>query len=275
MITIDEHYALKLKKRENPSHKMTYGRCQLIAGSENMMGAAILSAQSAYRTGAGLIKVLATPEQRLPLFIAVPEAVITPYHYYDLDNALFSHCDTVLIGPGLGYDKHTLYLLEMCLAHHNTPIVLDADALNVLADHPEMLKSLKNAIITPHIGEMSRLTGLKSHTLLEQPETIAANYAKEHGITVVLKSHRTVIATEKNLYINHLGNPGMATAGSGDVLAGIITALLGQGYDLDTAAHYGVAIHSKAGDHAAMNLGTYSLMASDLIHALPAVLKHY
>lgn len=275
MITIDQSFQMQLKKRENPSHKMTYGRCQLLAGSENMMGAAILSAKAAYRAGTGLVQILASKEQKMPLFIAVPEAVVTPYNLYDLNPEIFTKCDALLVGPGLGHNKHTLYLLEMCLAHHSTPMVLDADALNVLADRPHMLKSLKNAILTPHIGEMSRLTGIDTQTILAQPEIIAENFAKEFNITLVLKSHKTVIATERNLYINLLGNPGMATAGSGDVLAGIITALLSQGYNLDTAAHYGVAIHSKAGDYAAETLGTYSLMASDIVRAIPSVLKHY
>jgi NAD(P)H-hydrate epimerase len=265
-----------LPKRKMVSHKGTYGKILVVAGSKQMMGALLLSSLAAYKTGAGLVSVLTEAGNEQALFSYVPEAII---HTYTKDETTFNNekemihqaiegADAILIGPGLSSDKYAKRLLEM-VVKADKPLVIDADGLNLLAMDLDCL-SFRQAqtIITPHIGEMARLTGLKGNIILENTAQCAETLSKKLNVITILKSAKTVIATNERTYINPFGNPGMATAGSGDVLAGIIISLVGQGLDLELAAVLGVYLHSKAGDMAKGKYGEKGLMARDIVDGI-------
>jgi len=179
------------------------------------------------------------------------------------------------LGPGLGSEPETYEFARELIRNCKKPMVIDADGLNALAESPEILKGkLQETVITPHIGEFARLTGLTKEEILRAPHERALSFAEEFNTIVVLKSGRTVVATPKGkVYINVIGNPGMATAGSGDVLSGVIGALLGMGLEAEDAAKLGVFLHSLAGDIAAKELTQESLKACDLLDFLPKAVK--
>lgn len=258
--------------RPMESHKGTFGKLLIIAGSQGMTGAAYLSALSAYRTGTGLVR-LAVPDNCMEtLSVMLPEAVITclpqqsEEESYYLIKKLISEADAVLAGPGLSQTNETMMIMEAIIENCNKPMVLDADALNLLSGNKALLEKLRcEAIITPHPTEMSRLTGKSTSEIQEDRIGIAKSFADEFGLTVVLKGAGTVIASnDGRAAINPTGNQGMATAGAGDVLAGIITSLLGQGLTPYEAAVAGTYVHGMAGDLATAEIGAAGVMASDI-----------
>ncbi|NLL67788.1 MAG: NAD(P)H-hydrate dehydratase [Clostridiaceae bacterium] len=269
-------------------HKGTFGKLLIFAGSESMTGAAYLSALSAYRTGTGLVK-LAVPQACInPLSILLPEAVfigLTDYNdligysnpgFKDAIKELIDDADAVLIGPGLSCSDGALILMEAVIEHCDKPMVIDADALNLLSKEKSLIERLRcETIITPHPAEMSRLTGKSTVEIQEDRINIARDFADEFGLTVVLKGAGTVIvANDGRTSINPTGNQGMATAGSGDVLAGVITSFLGQGLSPYDAAVAGAYIHGLAGDFATLDKGAASVMASDIIENIPKAFIH-
>ncbi len=284
-----------LPPRNRRSHKGTYGQIGLICGSEGMSGAAILSARGASRAGAGLVRVI-TPEcNRIILQVAIPEAIATCYPSSapagrEVISAL-NACDGLVIGCGLGITTQSATLLgialDACPIRPSFPVVLDADALNLLSRHPHLWQSrlltegASQVIITPHPVEMARLTGWPISKILQDPFACALGFAQKRGITVVLKDAHTVIASpEEEAYLCPFGNAGMAKGGSGDVLAGIIGALAVQrredlNKDLSIAkiTAAGIALHALAGDLAADELGESGMTPSDLILKLPLVTK--
>ncbi len=279
---IDEEILRYFPTRRADGHKMTFGRLLMIAGSESMSGAGILAVKGAYRTGAGLVEVVTHKNGLLAMQQAVPEAIIHCYNSneegYRLLTEISQRMDQyngVLIGPGLSKSDFAKDMLQTVLTHCHCPLVIDADGLNLLPtvisevdeyDHP--------IILTPHLGEMSRLTGREADEIKQAPFDYAGAYSQAHGVITVLKSDRTIVANPEGTYcINMMGNSGMATAGSGDVLAGIMVALIGQGVEATKAAALGVGIHSMAGDIAAETLGESSVMASDMIDAVQRLLK--
>lgn len=278
-IILDSNFDYKLENRKIKTHKNSYGKLLIIAGSKNMMGACILSSKAAYKSGCGLVKILTEDINANCLFSSIPEAIINTYTRFDYDNknSLTQNilwADAILIGPGLSIDDYSIYLLKIVLKYAKCKIVIDADGLNALSQNLDLLKNLnKDIIITPHIGEMSRLTNLSNHEILKNKEEIALNFSKENKLITVLKSHKTTVSNGYDIFINTFGNPGMATAGSGDVLAGIITSLCAQGLNILDASKKGVVIHSKAGDLAKEKYGEHSLMASDIIEFISDVLK--
>lgn len=270
-----------MPKRSADSHKGTFGRVLCIVGSSGMCGAAYLSAKAAYRTGAGLVEILTHRDNLIPLQTSLPEAIVTVYGE-DIDLHAVSdavdRADVIVMGCGLGRSPLSRRLVAHVLRYTDKPRVIDADALNIISENPTLKKYLTGAIITPHVLEMSRLSVLSTEDILKAPESTALEFAKSSGAVCVLKKHRTVVSDGgERIYLNVSGNSGMATGGSGDVLAGIIGGILAQNkggsLTLMEAASLGVYIHGLCGDTAAKNLGEYSLMASDIINALPICLK--
>ncbi len=268
-----------LPKRENDTNKGSYGKLLIVAGSFNMAGAAAFSAQAAYRCGAGLVRVVTDVANREIIQTLVPEAILATYDEKTDMEAFVKEqtiwADAIVLGPGIGRARQAENLVQSILAEATVPCLTDADGLNILASHPEWVRDSKaKLLITPHPGEMSRLAGTSVLAVRDDLIGAARSYADEYCVITVLKDARTIIRIPGEVtWINTTGNNGMATAGSGDVLTGIIGALLGQGLPASDAAILGVLIHGMAGDAAAESVGKTSLMASDLINGICMVLK--
>jgi ADP-dependent NAD(P)H-hydrate dehydratase len=276
----------RLAARAADSNKGDFGKVLVVAGSRGMSGAAVLCGSAALRGGAGLVRV-AVPHEILPTVAGGNPCYITAALAQDGDGRLadaalpdvlaLARAHTVLAaGPGLGRSPGLTALLAALLAQLDVPLVLDADGLNAFGDHPEQLRRHRGPLVlTPHPGEFGRLVGLDAQAVQAQREGLAVRYAAATGAVLVLKGHGTLVTDGKRLYRNDTGNPGMATAGSGDVLTGLIAALLAQGLEPFAAAQLGVYLHGLAGDLARDELGAPSLIATDLLHALPkAFLRH-
>jgi NAD(P)H-hydrate epimerase len=256
-----------LQERGRFDHKGTFGHALLIAGSFGKLGAAILSAQAILRSGAGLVTVHLPRCGYEVLQLAFPEAMVSVDKHRQVFSTPppLSSFRAIGVGPGLGQDELTAKGLRELLETANVPLVLDADALNILAAHPEWLTLLPTeSILTPHPGEFSRLFGPQADSFASW-ECLRSR-AQTYGIYLLLKGGYTVLATpEGELYFFTVGNPGMATAGAGDVLTGILTGLLAQGYSSFAAASLGISLHGLAGDLAAEAEGQESLLAADII----------
>ncbi len=276
----------RLAARAPDSNKGDFGKVLVVAGSRGMSGAAVLSGSAALRGGAGLVRV-AVPQDILPLVAAGNPCYITAPQPGDEEGRLAEAAlnplvtlageHTVLaVGPGLGRSPGITALLSALLAQVNVPVVLDADGLNAFAGHPERLRRHRAPLIlTPHPGEFARLVGLAVPDVQAQRQSLAVRFAAATGVVLVLKGHGTLVTDGKRLFHNTTGNAGMATAGSGDVLTGLIAALLGQGLEPFAAAQLGVYLHGLAGDLARDEVGEPSLIATDLVHYLPrAFLRH-
>ena len=264
-----------LKARPTFGHKGTFGHALLVAGKRGMAGAAILAARACLRTGVGKITIHTPASNNVTLQTALPEAVLS----LDNNNDHFSSpvsstpYQAVGIGPGLGTESETALAFIEQVRHASCSLLIDADGINILAGHKGWMQQLPaDSILTPHPGEMLRLgtRGEKaSFSLLSE----AREMAEKHRIYIILKDHFTAICTPTgHTYFNPTGNSGMATAGSGDVLSGILLALLARQYTPLAACRLGVYLHGLAGDIAAQRLGEDSLMASDIINALPEAL---
>ncbi len=266
---------IKIKKRKKFSHKGNYGHSLLIAGSYGKAGAQILSAKAVHRAGVGLLtavvpslnyQILQISSPETMLFIDENEKNISAFPDLEKFNA-------VAVGPGIGFEKETVSMLKNLIESYKKPIVFDADALTILSKNKDWLKFVpENSIFTPHPKEFERLVG-KSVTGFERLQK-QIEFAEKYKIYLVLKGAHTATATpEGRVYFNSVGNPGMATGGSGDVLTGIILSFLSQNYTPFEAAVFGVYIHGLAGDYAAEQKGQYPLIASDIINFLPDALK--
>ena len=267
-----------LPTRSQESNKGTFGRVTVAGGSKGMSGAAYLAAKAAYRTGCGLVSIVCPEANRVIYQTQLPEAVLKVYPDEDagedwLKDAL-AGSSAIVLGPGLGQSENALNLVRWTLEAASMPVVLDADGLNLLAAHPELWSKVPfGTVIKPHPAEMARLLRCPVETVTADIPGTALSFAEEHGVVCVLKSHRTAVSDGNRLMVNNSGNSGMATGGSGDVLAGIIASLIAQGMAPYGAACAGVYLHGLAGDDAAARLGEHALMASDIIDSLPAVLK--
>ncbi|MBR4534199.1 MAG: NAD(P)H-hydrate dehydratase [Bacteroidaceae bacterium] len=265
-----------LRRRPRFAHKGTMGNALLVAGSRGMAGAAILASRAALRSGVGKL-TLQTPHACLDIMqTTVPEAVIQMDVDADIITSAIdaSAYQAIGIGPGLGRSRYTGAALRDYLRQHVCPMVIDADAINLLSENREWLNDIPSeSILTPHPKELDRLVG-SSQTSFERMNR-ARNLAISYGLFVVVKGHYSQVCTPSgDVFFNPTGNPGMATPGSGDVLTGILTALLAQGYLPAEAVQLGVFLHGLAGDLAAAELGEESLIASDIISHLPAAFKH-
>ena len=268
-----------LPDRDPWGHKGTFGKVLLLCGSRGFTGAAYLAAMGALRTGAGLV-FLGVPESIYAIeAVKLNEPVVFPLP--DHDGKLSEEAapailerlprmDTVLIGCGLGQSEGTFAVVKAVLQNAECPVVLDADGINVLSAHRDILRGRKQpTILTPHDGEFAGIGGVLTPNRMES----AAALAKDINSTVLLKGHRTCITDGRTGYVNTTGNPGMAVGGSGDVLAGMIVSLLGQGLAPLEAAACGAWLHGAAGDLCAKELGQYAMLPTDMLKHLPRLLK--
>jgi len=272
-----------LPVRDPMSHKKSVGQVLVIAGSCGMSGAAVLTGHAAYRMGAGLV-AFAPPQGIVPVLSgALIEAIVWPQPeteagslFWDARGSLFElagQYDVVALGPGLSTNPRTVEFVKKLVATIEKPLVIDADALNALADDPDILKNRDAVtVITPHPGELARLYGVSGKDVLGDWLGFARRARERFGAVVVLKGATTVICGAAETTINVTGNPGLATAGTGDVLTGFIAALMAQGVDPYNAACLGVYLHGFSADIAAEDIGELSLMASDVIEYLPEAL---
>lgn len=273
MFAFDEKAEELLPRRSGSGNKGTFGKALLVAGSRNMAGAAVLAARAAYRTGAGMVKVITPEINRVVLQEAVPEALLGTEE--DLAEAA-GWADVIAIGPGLGKSGSAQQCLRTVICGSRLPLVIDADGLNLLSEDRELFAELgsqgsagRSIVLTPHVGELSRLTGVPVGELKRNLSGYGQELAERvHGV-VAAKDARTFTCGEgMPVCVNLTGNSGMATAGSGDVLAGMIAGLLAQGMDAFRAASVGVYLHGMAGDEAARRLGEHACMAGDIAEAV-------
>ena len=279
-IILDHNKVLDfLPDRPVYSHKGNYGKILLLCGSRGYTGAAALAAMGALRSGAGLV-YLAVPEsiyaiEAIKLNEAIVQALPDENGMYskraaDIILSMLTGKDAVLIGPGIGQSDGTAAIVEFVLKSFKGPVVLDADGINVMCTHKDVLRERTcPTILTPHDGEFFRIAG-KS---IADRTTAAEELATDLGCIVLLKGYRTIITDGVKTYFNTTGNPGMATGGSGDVLAGIIVSLLGQKLDALEAAACAAWLHGAAGDICAKEIGQYGMLPSDIVKVLPRLLK--
>lgn len=252
-----------LPRRAREAHKGTFGTVLVIAGSSGMLGASVLCATAALRGGAGLVRVAVPAAMRPFLAIAVPCAtsiVRTPKAL----RAAIDEASAVVVGPGLGATSATLAVVRAVLAQSRVPVVLDADALNVLAPLRGRVASGAPIVLTPHPGEAARLLGSDSAAVQRDRAGALTELCARSRATVVLKGAASLVGDGERMFVNTTGNPGLATGGSGDVLAGLLGALLAQGLAPFDAARLAVHVHGRAGDRVAKRLGQCGLLASDL-----------
>lgn len=268
-----------LPDRDPFAHKGNFGKILLLCGSKGFTGAAALAAMGALRCGAGLV-YLGVPESIYEIeAIKLTEPVIFPlpdtngsFGQQAVDKILsrLQGMDAVLIGPGIGRTDGTFAVVKAVLESYNRPVVLDADGINVLSEHIDLLRGRTGpTVLTPHDGEFARIGGI----LTKDRAQAAMAFAQETKSIILLKGHRTVITDGRMCYLNQTGNPGMAVGGSGDVLAGMITALIGQGISPLEAAACGAWLHGAAGDICAKEIGQYGMLPTDMLQVLPRLLK--
>lgn len=279
----DSNMADLLPERPDDAHKGTFGRGLIAAGSIGMAGAAYLCGLAAYRTGAGLVEIASHEGNRQILQTLLPEAILCLLPDGALDREFhtrLNRASAVAVGCGLGTSRESCDLVDHILTYADVPVVADADALNLIARHPERLldRRTKDLILTPHAGEMSRLSGIDIPSILASPKDIACAFASRYACTVVLKGHRSVIACgsdgEVLCYTNQTGDSSLSKGGSGDVLTGIILGLLCQGTKACDAARLGVHIHGLAGEIAGAKHGVRSVLAREITdHIGDAILQ--
>lgn len=268
-----EEYIRMLPDRPEDSNKGTYGRLLVIAGSKGMSGAAFLNAMAAYRMGAGLVQIYTEESNRIILQALLPEAIITTYTEFDKEEVkrLLSHADAVCIGSGLSRSKTAKKILKTVLSNVEVACVIDADGLNLLAEHLKYTEYLTEGsfILTPHMKEMSRLTGLSVPEIRANRQQVLESLTEEWNVTCVLKDSRTLIGEAgKRTCVNTSGCQSLAKGGSGDVLCGVIAGLLAQGISTFEAATLGTYIHGLSGETAAREKNSYSILARDLLESL-------
>ena len=276
---------LFLREREPDGNKGTFGKVLAVAGSPGMCGAAYLCSEGAFQTGAGMVRIRTAEENRIPLQTRLPEAMFSQEDGDPVSMKKdFDWCDVLVIGPGVGTGAEAAArvgcFLEMA-SGEKKPVVLDADGLNLLSENPSLWESVgENVILTPHMGEMSRLTGKTIGELKKDRIQAARNLAVEHGCVCVLKDACTVTAgPDSEAWLNGSGNPGMATAGSGDVLSGILAGILCRSISEQNIksktrlAAVGVYLHGRSGDVAAQKKGMNGMKAGDILKNLPDVLR--
>lgn len=267
----------RLPVRRADSHKGTYGKVLMVTGSRGMAGAAYLSAKAAYTCGAGLVRIYTEESNRAVLQQLLPEAVITSYEGYDGEElaSLLRWADAVCIGCGLGQDRVSENLLEGTLRGCRVPCVADADGINLLARYPGLLSEVQAPLIlTPHMKEMSGLLGCSVAELKESRLGRLHAFTEKYPVVCALKDSRTIVAQKgKQDFVNTAGNHGMAKAGSGDVLAGVVTGLLAGRLGEYESAVLGVYLHACGGDAAREKLGSYRILAEDLIDGIGECLK--
>jgi len=275
-----------IRKRPENTHKGSYGHLFILGGSPGLTGAVCLAGNAAMRSGCGLatagipeslndiIEVKLTEVMSLPL-PETPDGTFSVKAVAPALEFIRDLADAVVIGPGISCrNKETIDFVREIVKKTDKPLVIDADAIKIVASEKSPLKKNTPVILTPHPGEMNCLTGLTIQEIQKRRKETAKDFAGKYGVTLILKGYHTVITNGKNVSVNLTGNPGMATAGSGDVLAGILGSFIAQGYGAFESAEYAAYIHGLAGDLAAKELGETSLIASDIIECLPDAFRH-
>ncbi len=276
----------QLLRRKVNSHKGDYGHILILAGSSRYSGAALLCAEAALRAGAGLVTLGIPKSINTALIRVKPREIITlplpetkegtlSLAAFTKLRTLLSSIDVLIIGPGLGRNRSTDALVKKIIRKIKLAKVVDADALNAISNCQDILKLHRGQLIlTPHEGEMSRLFNISLSSVKNNRKLVAKKYAKHYNSIIILKGHNSIVTDGlKRCYINRSGNPGMATAGSGDVLSGITGAFLAQGLNSFEAAKYATYIHGLAGDLAARDKTQIGLIASDIIDRIPDALR--
>lgn len=261
-----------LERRDKNSHKGTYGRVGVVAGQRGMLGSAYLSSSAAFKTGAGLVYVVVEDGIFDAMSIKATEQIVKTFEDIDAEIEFLKTMDVVLIGPGIKNNERYRTLLQKIL-DMDKRVVVDATAFDILRDNPLFLQGKALKILTPHEGEFSKITGLSVEEIGRHREKFARDFAKKHNLTIVLKGNETVVTDGEKVYINTSGNPGMATAGSGDVLSGIISALFNNLNPYE-AASLGVYMHGAAGDFAKEIYGEESMIASNILENIYKVFKY-
>ncbi|MDP3804678.1 MAG: NAD(P)H-hydrate dehydratase [Candidatus Omnitrophota bacterium] len=272
-------------KRPPDSHKGDFGHVLVIAGAQGYTGAAYLTSQAAMLSGSGLVTLAIGKSLYGVMAAKLTEVMVRPF-FETKDYSLsllaekelvnFSEKSSVIaIGPGISQNKETQNLARNLVSRLNKPVILDADGINAMVGHLDILKNVKCGIVlTPHPGELARLIGKDIDEIQKNRKDIALKFANEYNIVLVLKGHNTVVANPKGeFYINDTGNAGMATGGTGDVLTGMIASFVGQGMDIFNGSILATYFHGLAGDLAVKEKGVLSLIATDLLNKLPEVLK--
>lgn len=278
MRAIEKQDLEKLPFRPSHSNKGTFGKLLIAAGNINMAGAAVLAGKSAYAAGCGLVRILTPEENRIIIQTALPEAILTTYSERKPELPVIKEAldwaDVILCGPGIGTSETAEFLVNQVLKTAAVPVVLDADALNIVARDTNVLRHPHTEmVVTPHLGEMSRLTGEDIAFLQTRLSDTAKDFANTYNVVCVLKDERTITAVPYGpSYLNLSGNAGMATAGSGDVLAGILSSLMAQGLESAAAAPLAVYLHGAAGDERIKDTGKAGLLASDIIEGIRRIM---
>ena len=284
-VSTPRDFAPLLADRVPDGHKGTYGHVLVVGGSVGKSGAVAMAGTSVLRSGAGL-STIATAKSALPMVAAFTPEIMTEPLAETEDGTISPECfgrlsqvvkgiDVIALGPGIGRDPATVSFIRQFVQECELPLVIDADGLNAFAEQTEKLSGAKRPLVlTPHPGEMSRLTGLSTADVQKDRIGVARKFAAEHQCVVVLKGHRTLIALQDGaVWVNATGNPGMATGGTGDVLTGIVAGMMAQTKDVAMAVRAGVYLHGLAGDVAREKVGEASLIAGDLIGHLPEAFK--
>lgn len=273
-IEVPEELLGVIKERKTDSHKGDCGKIAVLAGQKGMLGAAYLSSMAALRSGAGLVYNIVWENIEEAMSIKNTEAITKSFKDVESLKIFLKDMDSIAFGPAIGLNNVSVERLELIL-ELNKPTVIDADGITLLGQKRELLEKIKGKriILTPHMGEMARLVGKDIDYIKENKEKVAREFAKEYGVVLLLKGKGTIVTDGKEIYINSTGNPGMATAGSGDVLTGVIASLLGRGVSLFESGKMGAFIHGYAGDIAALDLGEEGLIAGDIVKSLPYAMK--
>ncbi len=259
-------------KRNKYSHKGDYGRTLILAGSPGFTGAAYISTQAAIRSGAGLVTLCCDSSIQNILSGKLVEAMTASTDDEKRLDSLIINSNCIAIGPGLGNKHGTLKLLQKILINAKCPVVIDSDGLNVLEDNLEMLKNRKcKIVLTPHMGEMARISGFSIEEINENKIDIAKEFAKKYDVVLLLKGFNTIITDGKILQVNPTGNSAMASGGMGDCLTGIIASFIAQGYDALTAACVGAYVHGYCGDKLSKKM--FCVNANHILESLPSIIK--
>ncbi len=281
--TYDPEDLTRIPVRPAYSNKGTFGKVLVVAGSADMSGAAYLCAKAAYSMGAGLVKIMTPQENRQILQTLLPEAILSSYrngqepeNLEKLSSQVEKNCgwaDVIVLGPGMGQGSTAKFLVQEFLSNAYVPMIIDADGLNIIASDPDLTGFYtENLILTPHLGEMARLTGKTVQEIQEDLPSCGAQYSSDSGVICVLKDAATVVTgRDGQCYVNSSGNSAMAKAGSGDVLAGTIAGLLALGMENWDAAVLGVYVHGTAGDRVLAKKGAHGLLARDLTEEIAAI----
>ncbi len=283
-MTVDQESLTEmLPKRTGSGNKGTFGKVLLFAGSKDMCGAAVLCGKGVFSAGAGMVKIITPAENREILQKILPEAMLYTYTDGPEEEAVaeaLSWADVIVAGPGIGKSEEAVRIMQMILKQGKKPLVIDADGLNLIAQEEKIQRAVLayeagRIIMTPHPGEFVRLSGISMEDYKKNPKAAIKELARRYCCVIVGKDAVTLVGSyeDEMLFMNHLGNDGMAVAGSGDVLAGTIGGFLAQGMEAFAAACLGVQIHAAAGDKAAERKSRYGMMASDILDGLYDVLN--